>query len=660
MTAARWLAGLLVVVPVTAASAATGWSLRRLLVPHWRGPVATLAAVVLALGALLAQAHVLGLAGLLRPSPVVAVAVAAALAAVVAQRRSRPAVDPVAADAPYDRVLVAVVTVLVAAVTAMWVARTVLALRSGVTAYDSLDYHLPIAARFVQEGAIAPLHFIAADFGTFTFHPADAELLHAIGMLGWHRDPLVPLVNLGWFAATLLAGWCAGRPWRAAPLTLAATALLLGLPVLARGQPGTANNDIVATFAVVATVALLAHARDDVAAYLIAGLAAGLGLGAKLTVLVPFAIVTLALPLLLTRRRWPAVGAWSAGLTLAGSFWYLRNLATVGSPLPAVRLPLLPHADLPVLHEVDFTVAHYATDTAIWRDVFEPGVRLAFGRAWPLLLLGVAVAAVLALRGGDRLLRLLGVTALLAAAAYLVTPTTATGFRGNPDLLLFSVNLRYLTPALLLGLLAGACLLSRRAAAVQRGALGVALVVLAAAQTRRVWPTADRLALAAAALTAALVLAAVAVRRVHWLGSPVVAAVTGLVALLALWPVHERWAGGRLGGSPLASWADATPAAHIGMAGIRQHYPLLGRDLRHQVDYIGVRGRHGTFVSVPDCAAWRRQVNAGGYDYVVTGQGLAAALPEAWTAGPGATVVTRVGTTQIWRLTGRLDPATCP
>jgi hypothetical protein len=111
-------------------------------------------------------------------------------------------------------------------------------------------------------------------------------------------------------------------------------------------------------------------------------------------------------------------------------------------------------------------------------------------------------------------------------------------------------------------------------------------------------------------------------------------------------------------------WAQGITDARIATTGTRQ-YPLYGRDLSNEVTYIGTEQPHGGFTAPTTCADWRRLLNEGHYDYVVTSRdriepGKPPYPPAArWTAAPGATVVLRKPPTVIYKLRTPLDPSAC-
>ena len=198
--------------------------------------------------------------------------------------------------------------VAVGLVAAEWSAGTIHALQNGVSGIDSLWYHMPISAGFVQSGSVASLHNINND-NVIEFYPATSELLHAVGILLFGSDSLSPVINAMWLALALFAAWCLGRQYGVGSLTTMATALVLGTTEVIADEPGTAYNDLVGTALVLAALALLAYVdvpwgrRGRVRGLWTVALAAGLAVGVKDTLVFPVAALTVGVIALLPRGR---------------------------------------------------------------------------------------------------------------------------------------------------------------------------------------------------------------------------------------------------------------------------------------------------------------------------------------------------------------------
>jgi hypothetical protein len=318
-------------------------------------------------------------------------------------------------------------------------------LLTGMTGFDTTWYHGPFAAGFFQSGDTWGLHFIAPQFLAW-FYPANAELLHAAGMLAFGRDLLSPLLNLGWFVGCLLALWCIGRPYRVAPWSLALGAIALSLPVLS-DQAGEARNDIVGIFFLLAAAAVAVngwaaagsgagsqgeatgsgggHATEPPApagpgtgwrgdpsavlagAAIVAGLAAGLAAGTKLNFLPPAAALVVGLALVAPAgARWRTL--WVSGLAAfaGGGYWYLRNLVHTGNPLPWFDHlgPIsLPAPEQALGGREGHSVLGYLTDGSVWSDWFLPGLHHGLSVFWPLFAALALAGLVLAIVSGLRL-----------------------------------------------------------------------------------------------------------------------------------------------------------------------------------------------------------------------------------------------------------------
>ncbi|HET6570343.1 MAG TPA: hypothetical protein VFG58_02515 [Solirubrobacterales bacterium] len=702
-------------------------AIRVRLVPSFTGAPAYLATAVVALALLIWTAELLGGFGWFKPALYVAVVAAAGLvlryvwgggpggpSALLgfSPPSSRPSEgrvgaknrDAAASEGPPGPPTPGVAMLLAGVISAAALVKFGIdvkgELATGMTGFDSTWYHGPFAAGFFQSSKTWDLHFIAPQFLAW-FYPANAELFHAAGMLALGRDVLSPLLNLGWFVGCLLACWCIGRPYRVAPWSLALGAIALSLPVLA-DQAGEARNDIVGIFFLLAAVAialnagatgddsvrsLLRIAKQDANASLLVGLAAGLAAGTKLNFLPPAAVLVLGLPFLepAGKRFRALVGTFLAALA-GGGYWYLRNLIHTGNPLPwfdHVGPVSLPAPEQPLGGREGHSVLGYLTDGSVWSDWFLPGLHGALTILWPLILLTALAGLGLCLvphrsrsrfdsdsgssldRGRDFALPLAGLVGLAAIAAWLIAPTSASGPEGMPRG--FESGLRYLAPALVLGFaVLPPALLPREA--VRRGVLLARRSLFRSANSAR---GATRPAKKAAPGGHPSLPTGPAGRRAWSLGRIAVAVVV-VAAIATGYPVQRHYLGDRYANPTFAApglnaafkWADDISNARIATTGTRQ-YPLFGRDLSNQVQYIGEHKPHGGFTAPTTCRRWRQLLNEGHYDYVIaTRDRIEPNKPPypataRWTEGVGAEPILRKPPTIIFKLTNPLDPSAC-
>lgn len=422
-----------------------------------------------------------------------------------------------------------------------------------------------------------------------------------------------------------------------------------------------------------------------------AGLAAGLAAGTRVTGLAMAGVLTVAVVVLAgPGRRWAAAGWWFVPAIAGGAFWYLRNLVVAGNPIPEVEKlgPIsLPHPERLQEGRPDFTIAHYATDTGVWREYFSPGLHEAFGALWPLVVFGAVAAALLALlRGRDRIVRWVGAVALFGAFAYLFTPLSAAGAEGEP--VGFGINIRYVIPALL----AGIVLLpldrwfdGRRW---QWGLMaGLTLVFVATNRPDEALHDGARVFAFGLVVLVVLLPALLLYLRSRGAGAALVlgAAAGLLVALVAIgYPLQRHYLENRFANDGAADeripgmhldtayrWARDQKDARIGLAGTTAGfagYGFYGTDLSNRVRYLGEDGPHGAFNAIPTCAAFRTAVNDAELDYLVTSPflnflhpGDPVESPEArWLRGESAVrPVERSGPVTVWKVEGDLSPDAC-
>jgi hypothetical protein len=663
-----FVAGTALVVAFAGALTLAAVEERRLLLPGWTGARARLAEAVGGVASLVLLAQVLGGVGQLRRWPLVAGAVVVAAVLTRARRRRRPTPR---LDRRGDEETAAGVGAIGVAVCATAFAATMVlqaaldALHDGMRSFDTLWYHMPFAARFAQDGWVTHLHYVGN--GPTTFYPANGELVHAVGIVLFGSDVLSPLVNVGWLALALLAGWCVGQRYGAAPATLVATLVVALLPVMGAAQVGSAGTDIPMLALLVASVALWLAEPTSTPALVFAAAAAGVAVGTKLNAWAPLLALGCVVVATSRGRRARSGAIWGGGILVLSGMWYLRNAVAVGNPFPWFHRWLVGIALPSTTAPTDCgrtSVAHYLTDPHVVWSWLVPQLTGALGARWWLIVLLAFAGTVAGLCVGDSRLRGLAVVAFLSGAAYLLTPATAGGRSAG----CFSYNTRFAAPAIVLGLLLLPLVLARY----RRGAdVAVVLLALALAATRhgsREWvPVVGVIFIGISALAAT--------RASARLDRRLVAVVLlGVFVISAVALRHEeelysnqRWATTRFSDPirPIIPLIYHALEARVAVVGLAENYPFYGKDLSNRVEYparrVGAR-----FLAYPTCVAWNDALLSGGYDYVVTArQSGGAPAAAVWTSRlPGARRLAasphrgQPWTWQVFRLDGRASSET--
>ena len=462
MTVARYVLAVALILVALGPIAAAAQVWRRRILPLLSGPPAILATIVLAMSSVVCVVELLGTVHTFyRFTVAIALAVVGTVAWWLARRLQPsghggtgdpPGGHPVADTGAGGRILAVVAT---SVLVAEWATRTVDALHHGISTVDTLWYHLPFAARFVQEGSLTGLHYVDTE-PVVQFFPATSELLHALGIQWFGNDLLSPLLNLGWMALVLLAAWCIGRPFGVAPVALVAATVLLGTPGLVATQPGGGYTDVVGMALLLMSVAILVNAERvegelTMGGIGVAALAAGLAFGTKFTMVGPVIVLTAGVIVVGARgRRIRTACLWVGLEALTGSYWYLRNWVRIGNPLPSLAHlgPLsLPS---PPITSPNTTFGHYLFNAQLWRQYFIPGFRSSLGPAWPAIVLAAAAGLVFVVFSGrTKVWRMAAVVGLGSVVAFVYTPQFL-GLPGAP--FYFVYNLRYAGTGLLIGL----------------------------------------------------------------------------------------------------------------------------------------------------------------------------------------------------------------
>jgi hypothetical protein len=410
--------------------------------------------------------------------------------------------------------------------------------------------------------------------------------------------------------------------------------------------------------------------------WLVAGLAAGLAAGTKLTVLpvvagLAVAVVVLAEP----GRRLRSWLWWAVPTVAAGGYWYVRALALTGSPVPALALPGLPHLHFTIIDSVRQSVLHYAGDGSVLRHVFGPTLRVVAGPAWRVVLVVAAAGAVagvvlLLRRRGPMPARILGPLALLALVAYAATPTTAGGPQGHP--LLLGTDVRYATPGLLLALLAGSAALAqaRRWALLADLVLVVLLAIEALAHTTvpDATSTSRLLEVGVAVLALLVALPPTALWRLPRPLPALAAAAALLLIGVAGLPVarhvlSRRYLTGDHGVFAAYAWAQQLRGQRVSVVGSPEKYPFAGRDLSNRVRYAGRRDPGPVLNEAASCLELMATLAGQGAGWVVVAPrsaGMPVPAATGWLrSSSAARVVLASGTTTVFRLVNKPSPHSC-
>jgi hypothetical protein len=668
LSPAAYVAGSVSLVAAAAVLGWGAWRLRGALLPEWAGPPARLAELVMALAAVIGLGQILGTFAALRRFPMLIVGLAVGLAmglvgVRITSSRERKHTEPAPRSRREEILAVALAGAVIAA---QWATHVAYAYGRGMTHPDTVWYHAPYAARFVESGSTTGLPDRSDVLQSY--YPLNSSLVHALVELPFRSDVLAPMVNVEWAALALLAAWCIGRRRGVAPLCVLGVVVVLGLPMIAGTQPGQASNDVACSGLLLVAVALLLEGKLSPIPTALAGVAAGLAIGTKLTVLAPVAVLTVGVVALAVRARRiaPAV-AWSGGLALFGSYWYVRNLVIAHNPLPWFEIHLGP-LSLPrsVVDKGDTIAGHLRDDLSWWRYLIFPGLTQALGRAWPLVLILALLSVVLLVLSRSSFERLIGLALVAGVVAYVLTPESAG--------LNFSFNVRYLTPVLLLSFVLLPIRLETVSIIWRRVVMLVMLGLIALNTTARhvervpAWPSSGLVigALAGIALVGGVGLLLWAPRpRLSLRAATMVAAALVGVAVIAGWPLQRhylerRYVRAGLPSDGVDNYFRKIRNANVIVFGTVETYAMDGLDLSNRVT---VGQGPTTKPRGNPCHQWPRIVE-GRYQYVVyqtRGSFIPAVTPprEWFVKDPAATEVFRDGENVIYRVHNALHPENC-
>lgn len=547
--------------------------------------------------------------------------------------------------------LIAAAGVLVVAAGSLAAARTGIAEAS--TDIDTLTFHLPNIARWMQSGSFWQVDNFTPLLANGNY-PQSGDVIQLAVMQPFQSDAFARLVNLPFALLAALAVYAiaveAGAA-RATGVLLGAAFAALPAFVFATGEGAKTDPVMLATFGA-GLLFLLRHFRTDARSdLLLAGLGLGLAFGTKWYGVssVPALLAVWAGVWIWARRPLGALlrnlGLIVAVVIPAGGFWFLRNLVETENPVFPTKVALggttLFDAPRDFIRECGgYTLLGYIDSPGIWRDFILPDFRDNYGLPGLLLAAGFVLAVLLAIRGhrSGRLPArsrvappLLALAAAVLALVYTATPYSAFGLENEPELV--GANTRWLLPALLAtaGLAAWAV---GRLGALRLAAELLLLVAVVEGSRRGFAEPLSRVVAAGGALIASgLVVMGVqrlaerrGVESLHALAA--LGAIVAVVAAGAGYPRQRAFHEGRYAeGDPVIAWFFQHPGQReVGLAGVwttaglSPVLPAFGPRLENPVSFVGryVRGQLREFERRE---SFLMAVRRGGYDVLVVGKG---------------------------------------
>lgn len=455
---------------------------RRRLVPSWRGPEAVLADSLLAVSLVTFVSNVLGAVGLFASWPL-AIGMTTAAAGLwrwgIPATAQRPGDDQ---DVSGADILAAkgdhqigswvryAVGAAVGVVAALWWSQLVQIHRHGIFDWDSLWYHLPMAATFVQTGHFIPLHLYDADIIVSTY-PAGADVFHAIGILAFGSNVASPLLNTAWAALFVLAAYVFGRRFGVGHVGTLLALTVLAFPMVVRFEAVSALAEMMALACLAAALAFAvapttsragaAESAPDSGPIILGGLATGLMASTKLAMLGPAVVLFAGLIAMHARRNRRFTRSVLIPVTVAtastGAFWYLRNLIVFGNPVPALHVGIGPFVLPSVEQSGDFGAMLPTLVSGFSNNMTVPAMTMTFGPLWfAFPIVSVVVVAVAVWQRAHRETIIIATIGLAMFVLGLLTPQ----YTFDGEYLNLVANGRYLLAGLvttLFGLIALVC-----------------------------------------------------------------------------------------------------------------------------------------------------------------------------------------------------------
>lgn len=480
----------------------------------------------------------------------------------------------------------------------------VISLDQPSTQFDTLAFHLPVAVEWLQSGTTwilpyeGPLSFPA-------HYPANSELMALWAILPVHRDFIAQMGSLPGVAllttGTAMLARLLGAGWFASAAAVLASATL---PNALSGLLFTNMEDVFTTGALVTAAAFAVRAWRNPSSstfdLLCAGLAGGLGLGARYAALAttPYVLLLCAAPVLVRTRNLGStlrsLGFLIAGLVFSGGYFYLRNLVFTGDPVYPEPYPGHPvHATERLVFPLVHSYASLGWAPDVWRQAAHDAIRYDGWVSFLIVAGAVIIAPVSAALRRER--DILGWMWALAPLALLLEWLVMPGslgyvIHGHPVPISQAISLRYgyamipIDAAILAGELGR---LPRR---VDLGVTAVWALAAGGVSAHLTSPAfhQDKFRLLGFALAIALIAFCLGLYCLRWFVSAtiLIGCAVGVSSVAPIDANHfdkQRLSVGLQYASLARSFPDPGP---IAVAGICQLYPLYGPDLNRRVEYL--------------------------------------------------------------------------
>ena len=221
----------------------------------------------------------------------------------------------------------------------------VLSLSRPTISYDTLNYHLPNVAFWLQQASLRHLPFSQPTYFTNAY-PSNGELTALWLILPTHSNVIAFVMPtlygiLCVLSLTLLAKQLGAQPWAGLATALAVVAT----PLVTSTQIDGLLTDLAGVSGLVVGMTCALEMRASAQPWrwaLMGGLCVGLSIGAKDTALLPGLAVILVLLVLSGRtHRFQTLALSIGGVFLLTGFWYIRNWVLIGNPIFPESLSLL-------------------------------------------------------------------------------------------------------------------------------------------------------------------------------------------------------------------------------------------------------------------------------------------------------------------------------